>query len=357
MTSSEQLEREAEQTRAHISATLDELRARTRPGEIVDQLVDYASGSGGGMFLSNLRQQVINNPVPVALVGAGIAWLAMSNRRGPANGRSAGNGVASTARDRIDRAGDSISQAGEASLATGEWMGRTASDMTDAAGEGIGQRASDMTDAARSGMASIGDAASDAYDTTTATASAAASGFQNAARSTASSIADTASSTYGAATSAYGTATEKIRNAGDAVKGSASGLSSNLSGARRGIMAIMHDQPLVLAGIGVALGALLGAALPASEIENQVMGEESDALKRRAGELADEQIDKGRAVADQAWKSVKEESENQGILSGPDGGKSDGLDANADWSSEGQDTPLAPAADSSTEQKYEPSQT
>jgi len=41
-TQSEQLEREAHQTRAHLSETLDELRARITPGQLVDQLADDA---------------------------------------------------------------------------------------------------------------------------------------------------------------------------------------------------------------------------------------------------------------------------------------------------------------------------
>jgi hypothetical protein len=46
-TSSEQLEREAEQSRARLAEKLDDLRAQITPGQIVDQLTDYARESGG----------------------------------------------------------------------------------------------------------------------------------------------------------------------------------------------------------------------------------------------------------------------------------------------------------------------
>ena len=44
--SSEQLEREAERQRAHLSATLDELRSRITPGQLVDQTLDYVRDGG-----------------------------------------------------------------------------------------------------------------------------------------------------------------------------------------------------------------------------------------------------------------------------------------------------------------------
>ena len=46
-TSSEQLEREAEQSRARLAGKLEALRAQITPGEIVNQLADYARESGG----------------------------------------------------------------------------------------------------------------------------------------------------------------------------------------------------------------------------------------------------------------------------------------------------------------------
>src|SRR5919108_4462567 len=75
MTYSEQLERETETCRDELADTLDELRTRMTPGEVVDQLVDYAKDTTGGLFFENLKQQVANNPLPVAVIGAGFAWL------------------------------------------------------------------------------------------------------------------------------------------------------------------------------------------------------------------------------------------------------------------------------------------
>src|SRR5436309_5139180 len=85
MRTSEQLEREAEASRESISYHLDELRSRMTAGEIVDQVMDYARNGTGGQFAENLRRQVVNNPLPVALIGAGISWLLMSGSKAPAD--------------------------------------------------------------------------------------------------------------------------------------------------------------------------------------------------------------------------------------------------------------------------------
>ena len=75
---------------------------------------------------------------------------------------------------------------------------------------------------------------------------------------------------------------------------------------------------MVLAGIGIALGAAIGAAFPASEAENRLMGETSDAVKEAAGQ----QWEKGKAVAedtaekalDEAKHEGKHEAEAQGLM-------------------------------------------
>src|SRR5207302_71755 len=79
--SSERLEQESEQTRRRLADSLEELRTRLSPGQVVDQLVDYATENGAGEFVRNLGDDVRRNPLPVTLIGAGIGWLMMANGR------------------------------------------------------------------------------------------------------------------------------------------------------------------------------------------------------------------------------------------------------------------------------------
>src|SRR5919204_6782644 len=105
--SSEQLRREAEQSRAQVAGTLEELRARITPGQVVDQLVDYAGDSGAGEFFRNLGRQAARNPIPVTLMGAGLAWLMLAGKSGPSAGRimERGRGLANETADTLGRWG------------------------------------------------------------------------------------------------------------------------------------------------------------------------------------------------------------------------------------------------------------
>ena len=78
---SEQFEREAEETRWQLTGTLEELRGRLTPGRVLDQVIDYWRNEAVGEFLSNLRREVRENPIPLVLIGTGIAWLMLASSR------------------------------------------------------------------------------------------------------------------------------------------------------------------------------------------------------------------------------------------------------------------------------------
>src|SRR5436305_2044306 len=62
-------------------ATIDARRRRLPPGEMADRPIADARGSGGGAFGRNRAGTVRGRPVPVALLGAGIAWLMLAGWR------------------------------------------------------------------------------------------------------------------------------------------------------------------------------------------------------------------------------------------------------------------------------------
>lgn len=80
---SEQLEHEAETARANLSADLDELRHRMTPGQIVDEVADYARDTPVAEFARNLVRDLRDNPLPLFLIGAGIAWSIFNSSRRP----------------------------------------------------------------------------------------------------------------------------------------------------------------------------------------------------------------------------------------------------------------------------------
>ena len=80
MSTSEQLERQAEATRARIVEEVNELRERVSPGQILDRTLDFTRNGRAGQFVRNLGQQIVDNPIPAALVAAGLGWLIWGGR-------------------------------------------------------------------------------------------------------------------------------------------------------------------------------------------------------------------------------------------------------------------------------------
>ena len=78
---SEQFEREAEETRWQLAGTFEELRDRMTPGRVVDQVVGYTRDGPAAEFLHNLKREVRENPMPLVLIGIGIAWLMLASSR------------------------------------------------------------------------------------------------------------------------------------------------------------------------------------------------------------------------------------------------------------------------------------
>jgi hypothetical protein len=122
---SEQLEQEADHTRVQLTRTLEELRSRITPGLVVDQVVDYAREGPAAEFFRNLGREVRENPLPLVLIGIGIAWLMV------ASSRSARGMIASTADSAAKKAAD-ISAATSAVVSrTREWGQQTAERVVD----------------------------------------------------------------------------------------------------------------------------------------------------------------------------------------------------------------------------------
>jgi hypothetical protein len=100
--SPEEIQRDIERTRAAMGETIETIRQKMSPGELLDQALDYFKHSGPSQFTSNLGETVKTNPVPVTLIGLGIGWLMLA---GSGDGHSARTWApASRARDSMGAA-------------------------------------------------------------------------------------------------------------------------------------------------------------------------------------------------------------------------------------------------------------
>src|ERR1041384_421470 len=74
MTQIEQLEYEAERARVELASSLDALRDKLTPGEVVDELVDYARDTRAAL----VAQKISQNTLPFVALLAGVAWVCMA---------------------------------------------------------------------------------------------------------------------------------------------------------------------------------------------------------------------------------------------------------------------------------------
>lgn len=248
--SAAEIERDVETTRARVSGTLEELREKASPGQLFEQVLDYARHSGGREFARNLGQSIRDNPMPLLLIGAGIGWMMMSGPSHGANGRG-------WRHERDVRS----------------WRGGSGRSAHDGTSHGDGN----LSEAARGVGAAAGRAASAVSEAASGVGAAAGSAYEGVAqgasrlRETAGEVADSAAGTLRDAREAAG---EHLAWAREET--------------RRGLHWLTDEQPLVLGAVGLAVGAALGAILPGTEAENRLMGEARDDLVSRGTEAVEE---------------------------------------------------------------------
>lgn len=329
MTSLERLENETETSRVRVAELLDELRARVSPGALVDQVVDFAGNGAAGDFARTLGRQVRNNPMASVLIGAGLAWLMLGDRR--SNGSASSTWT--TASAAAESTGETVRDMRDAVTGAGQRVMGRVGEVADAAGRAsaaVSDSAHQAGDAAISTAYRARDAAMDATTRARDTASDVASRVGNAASGATSrardAVADATSSIAsrargvsssvqamaGSATDAYrdvaATASDRLHGAAERARGI--GHSAADLGARAGstMTHIVREQPLITAGVGLAIGALIGAALPSTEAERRALGETSDDVKARARQAAAEQVEKAKRVAEQTYEAAKEQA-------------------------------------------------
>ncbi|MGE5270618.1 MAG: DUF3618 domain-containing protein [Thiohalocapsa sp.] len=117
MTSPAETEREIARTRADLGVTLDALERKLAVRHVVEEGFDVLMDDMGGREALNRSFDIVrNNPVPVALIGVGIAWLVAAN--------SIPDEQLAQARDKVvGVAGDIGARAGEFASGIGDKIG------------------------------------------------------------------------------------------------------------------------------------------------------------------------------------------------------------------------------------------
>src|SRR5687768_15694464 len=107
---------------------------------------------------------------------------------------------------------------------------------------------------------------------------------------------------YGSSTSASGiregmsSAKDRLSGSMDSMRGRAGDVADSArqqwDRARGGIDYLVNEQPFALGAIGLAIGAILGAAAPSTRAEQRVMGDAARNMTDKAKEVGSEQLAK-----------------------------------------------------------------
>ncbi|WP_299838460.1 DUF3618 domain-containing protein [uncultured Jannaschia sp.] len=80
--SAREAERDVEAARASLAGSIDNLEARLSPNALVEQGIAYLQGDGR-RHIDKLARNAQANPIPLVLIGIGVAWLALGSNRNP----------------------------------------------------------------------------------------------------------------------------------------------------------------------------------------------------------------------------------------------------------------------------------
>jgi len=208
------------------------------------------------------------NPIPVALIGLGVAWLISNNTGMTDRVTDTGRRVADTASD----VGRRVTDTGRRVADTGRRVVDTASDIGRRAGE-LATGAAQTVGLAGSGDRALGHTGHPMVDRDGENSS----GWVHQMSDQASGALRSARDTSGALLNRVG----------------------NYAGAD-GVSDMFERNPLIIGAIGVMTGALIAALLPMSQMENELLGQTRDELWQRAEDFGEETVQRVREAATEA---------------------------------------------------------
>jgi hypothetical protein len=248
--------------------------------------------------------------LPIVLIGGGIAWIAMSGAVGRHRSGSdhldsardwsktaataqdlASEGAESNAARRVRQAAEGwVDDARDAANEAGETVRETASDLGDRVGTVYDETIGRARDAAGAWVDHTRSAASDAGDS-----------LREGARNVGERAANMYDQTVGGVRQVAGKAAEYGKAARHAIEPNGT------------LMNFCREQPMLVAGVGLAIGAAIGAMLPASRVETRIMGGTSQKVRQRVSDVATETF---QSVTESGDSGQKEEDSGEKDASG-----------------------------------------
>ena len=301
-----QLEREAERDRQALVNTVEALQERLSPTAIKRDVQEYVREKKDGILKSlehrarenplqavaiaagaayPLWRIVTSTPAPLLLVGAGLA-LTRTSKSGASRTGAAGQGFVGEARDRLGEATDVVKQKFE--------------EVSETARQSMHQTMRTVHEKAEQTSARIAEIkseVSEGAENLTAKASGTLSNAAETVRTMSSDAAAAASEMAGAgATTRAG---EQIRQTGQR--------------AQETFTETLQRHPMVVGAVGLAIGAIIAAALPVTRQEEQLLGEAGSELKKKAQGVASEGLEAVKGAAQGVYEDAAAYAREQGL--------------------------------------------
>ncbi len=265
---SSEVAHEAEDTRAHLASTLEQLRTNLKPENVMEEVVSNAR-VGASAVADNLADVAKSYPIPAILIAAGAALIMGVASKGIGRlGTRGGTTVPPSMMPNSLRFNPPMpSTPRRVALTSG---GHGFADSVSSLRDGVKGYVSDQTSAVSGQVGLLKRQASDVY------------------------------------ISSSSKARDAMQNASRYIPHDRSEVKSKLSN-------LLEEQPLILGAIGLAVGAAIGAALPITQTEDNWMGSTAHSVRQAAQDAARQEVDTLRAAAGQAVDNVKQSAADHGL--------------------------------------------
>jgi hypothetical protein len=266
----DRIEADVQQSRHRLKDTLSQLGSKISPGQMLDEGIGLIQGQAG-QFAGKLGRQVRDNPLPIALVGVGVAWLILSNRH-------------SSSADEELESEERYHQKRYRTIEEARWATPRLPNETDEAYE---ERVNQAYAKALDLKQLAGEAAHEFKERVKRTVE----GIQYAATRAGSRIGRTvmgAGRRIGEAATQTGERMSHLASdAKHLAEEQAQRLSRTAVEARYGAERYYDESPLTVGAIAVALGAILGSVTPLSSPERRTLRGVADSAVRTGADLAE----------------------------------------------------------------------
>ena len=284
MSSSAHLQREASAARVGLSSALDDLRESVSTTALTNGAMTLAK-EGSSAVARAAVDRAMASPLAALLIGAGIFMLMSGGNKDSKVGAAVekGNEALKNTASTLAGVGSSIAGAASGALSA---VSRASSAVSDTAAA--------TADRVKSAASGASDMAADAYDKASGMATDAYGKATDMATDAYGKATDMATDAYGKARSTVEDLTEQGRVQGQQALDKTQAMVSEAQGR---LEQFAREQPILVAALGVAFGAAVGASLPMTRAEQDYMGNAA----RKAGAVG---TDIAKRVADSVTDKV-----------------------------------------------------